>query len=355
MTRLGFPSLAAALLAAFAGLANLRADQPAPAPDFKEVYDLVAAHLGGISAADLNRTSVQALVTALSPRVSLAGGAETPVGAAPQLVTKSTLFDGQIAFVRVGRVNSGLADAVRDAFQKLAGTNTLNGLVLDLRYTDGDDYAAAAGTADLFLKKDRPLLDWGNGVTRSKEKPAALVAPVVVVMNRQTSGAAEALAAVLRDSGAGLLVGARTAGQAMVAQEYPLRDGQRLRIATGSVRLGDGSVLSLDGVKPDIAVEVNPAEERAYYADPFKEFPRTNLLAGASIASATPANGTNRTRRARFNEAELVRERRDGSSADLELPPNDNPDAGKPTVRDPALARALDVLKGLAVVRQSRS
>lgn len=355
MTRIGIQSLVAVFLAGFAGLANLRAETPAQAPDFKEVYDLVAAHLSGISPADLNRTSVQALVTALSPRVSLAGGGEAPGGAAAQPVSKSSLFDGQIAFIRVGRVTSGLPDAVREACQKLAGTNQLNGLVLDLRYTDGDDYAAAAATADLFLKKERPLLDWGSGITRSKEKSAALVAPVAVVMNRQTSGAAEALAAVLRDSGAGLLLGARTAGQAMVAQEYPLRDGQRLRIATGSVRLGDGSALSSDGVRPDIAVEVNPAEERAYYADPFKELPKTNLLAGTAISTGTSANGTNRTRRARFNEAELVRERKEGSVADLDLPFSENGDAGKPSVRDPALARALDVLKGLAVVRQSRS
>jgi hypothetical protein len=353
MTRLGIRSLATALLAGFSSIANLRAETAAQAPDFKEVYDLVAAHLSGMSQADLNRTSVQALVSALSPRVSLAGGQDAAAGAGAQPVSKASLFDDQVAYLRIGRVSGGLADALREAYQKLTGTNKLNGLVLDLRYAGGDEYAAAAGAADLFVKKERPLLDWGNGVARSKEKPATLTAPVAVLMNRQTTGAAEALAAVLRDAGAGLLVGARTAGQAMVAEEYPLRDGQRLRIATGPVRLGDGTALSPEGVKPDITVEVNPQEERAYYGDPFKELPKTNLLAATTISVTNPANGTNRTRRARFNEAELVRERKEGADLDLETPGSET-DTGKTVVRDPALARALDVLKGLAVVRQSR-
>ncbi len=354
MTRIGFHSLAAAFLAGLAGLTGARAEAPASAPDFKEVYDLVAAHLSGITPTDLNRTSVQALVSALSPRVTLKSGATATGVGEGQLVSKANVFDGRIAYLRVGRVSAGLAAGLREAYQRVAGTNKLNGAVLDLRFAGGDDYAAAADVADLFLKKEAPLLDWGNGVVRSKGKAEALVAPVAVLVNGQTAGAAEALAAVLRDAGAALLLGTRTAGQAMVAKEYPLSDGQRLRIAVAPVRVGDGSALTADGVKPDISVEVNPQEERAYYGDPFKEFPRTNLLAGTTIATTGPGAGTNRARRARFNEAELVREHKEGSNFDLDLPAPEG-EAGKPSVRDPALARALDVLKGLAVIRQSRS
>ena len=73
--------------------------------------------------------------------------------------------------------------------------------------------------------------------------------PVAVLVNRQTAGAAEALAAVLRETGAGLILGSRTAGQAMVAQEFPLKNGERLRIATAPVQLGDGSALAGAGAQ----------------------------------------------------------------------------------------------------------
>ncbi len=140
----------------------------------------------------------------------------------------------------------------------------------------------------------------------------------------------------------------------MIAQEYPLSDGERLRIFTAAVQVGDSTLLSAQGLKPDIAVEVSPEDERIYYADAFKEPARTNLVAASGLPGGTQTAGTNRTRRPRFNEAELVRERREGLLPDSDLAAG--PEAPeKPVVQDPVLARALDVLKGLAVVRQSRS
>ena len=265
------------------------------------------------------------------------------------------MLDGDILYVRVGRVGDGLANAISAACSKPGTTNKLKGVALDLRYAGGDDYAAAAAAADLFVKKEQPLLNWGSGMVRSKEKSDAISLPVAVLVNRQTAGAAEALAAALRETGAGLVLGGRTAGQAMVAQEFPLKNGDRLRIATVPIQLGDGSALSAQGLKPDITVEVSPEDERAYYADAFKVTDKTNLLASAGGSPTGPGSGTNRVvRRPRFNEAELVRERREGfSEADLTALREREPE--KPMVRDPALARALDLLRGLALVRQSRS
>ena len=227
---------------------------------------------------------------------------------------------------------------------------------MDLRYCAGDDYAAAAAAGDLFVKKERPLLNWGTGMVRSKDKTTPLASPVAVLMNQQTAGAAEALAGVLREAGAGLLFGSKTAGQAMITQEFPLKNGQRLRIASAPIELGDGSVLSSQGAKPDIVVEVAPQDEQAYYADASKPVARTNPTGPASLSSTNVASGTNRNaRRVRFNEAELVRERREGSRRDSETASRTQKELDVPAVHDPALARALDVLKGLALVRQSRS
>jgi C-terminal processing protease CtpA/Prc len=177
---------------------------------------------------------------------------------------------------------------------------------------------------------------------------------LAVLVNARSGGGAEALSAVLRYAGVALLLGGKTSGQAMVAEEYPLKNGSRLRVASSPVRLGDGTDLS-QGVKPDITVDVNPQDERAYFADAFKDVSRTNLAANSGILATNQANGTNRTRRVRFNEAELVREKRDGFDPDTEPTSAGSSELEKPVVRDPALARALDVLKGLAVIRQSRS
>jgi hypothetical protein len=175
-------------------------------------------------------------------------------------------------------------------------------------------------------------------------------------VNHQTAVAAEALAALIRETSAGVVLGSRTAGQAMMSQEFPLKNGERLRIATTPVQVGEGTLLSAEGVKPDIAVRVSADDERAYYADAFRGSQYTNpALASASPSAINASGGTNRTRRARYGEAELIRDRQAGAAQDADPARPREIAPEKPVVRDPVLARALDILKGLAVVRQSRS
>ena len=245
------------------------------------------------------------------------------------------------------------------AFNDLSASNKLKGVVLDLRFAGGDDYSAACAVADLFLTKPLPLLDWGNGVVQSKANPDAITLPLMILVNQQTMAAAEALAAVLRETGAGLVIGTNTAGQAAIGRDFVLKNGQRLRIATAEIKLGSGTALSAQGVKPDIQVGVNADEEKAYYADAFRNLPKpTNVLAAADGSLTNSAvNETNRPARRRLTEADLVRERREELNRISETPPAvaKKMETDKPTVRDPALARALDLLKGLAIVRQFRS
>jgi C-terminal processing protease CtpA/Prc len=320
-----------------------------PSPDFQEVFDLIRQHAAGMSTDELNRAAVQGLLAALGPKVSL-GTNNASADAATKPVAETTLFDDDIAYLRITRVEYGLAKAVSAAIEQLKATNKVNGIVLDLRYAHGSGYKAATDTVDLFVSKSQPLLDWGGGgMVSSHEKADAITAPIGILVNRETSGAAEALAAIVRLTGSGLILGSRTAGNAMVMEDFPLKDGEHLRIGSAPVTLGDGKALSTQGVKPDIDIAVGEDAERAFYADAFLVV--SNKAAG-NTATNQPS-GTNQTR-VRFNEAELVREHRAGESPD-EQTAKRPPEAQVPVVSDPALARALDLLKGLAVVRQNNS
>jgi hypothetical protein len=323
------------------------------APDFRVVFDLVRAHLAGASEAELNRAAVEGLLAGLRGKVRLVTDTNLP-GAqtnAP-LVSKTNLLDDDIAYVRVSRVADGLAGAVSAAYASLSASNKLKGLVLDLRFTGGEDFAAAAAVADLFITKERPLLDWGHGAVKSTEKQSALTLPVAVLMNRETTGAAEALAAVLRDAGVALLLGGPTAGAGMVMREYPLPDGQWLRIASDPVKFGDGTALSAQGVKPDIEVKVTLEEDRTYQRDAYGLVAKPVARSGA--ISNAPTGTNTASRRPRITEADLVRERREGKSLEEFTPARDR-EPLKPQISDPALARAVDLLKGLAVVRRSQT
>ena len=321
-------------------------------PDFRVVFDLVRAHLAGASEAELNRAAVEGLLAGLRGKVVLVTETNLP-GASTNapLVSKTNLIDDDIAYVRVSRVADGLAGAVNATYQTLSSSNKLKGLVLDLRFASGEDFAAAAAVADLFIAKERSLLDWGRGAAKSVDKQTALALPVAVLINRETTGAAEALAAVLRDAGVALLLGGPTAGAGMVMSEYPLPDGQWLRIASEPVKLGDGTTLSPQGVKPDIEVRVTLDDERIYQRDAYSLVAKPVVKASAIPNASAATNAA--SRRPRITEADLVRERREGRSLEEFTPARDR-EPPKPQISDPALARAVDLLKGLAVVRRSQ-
>jgi len=350
MIRRGLIAGIAVLGMLFGGAESVIADTTTnETADFKEVYDLIRQHVAGLSEAELNQAAVQGLVNSLSPKVTLVTNEAAESNGESSMV-RSNLFEGDIAYLRIRKVADGLDQQIRQVCQPSAGTNKFKGLVLDLRYSSGDDYLAAAAAADLFVRKEQTLLFWGTKPVQSKEKKDAITIPVAILVNKQTAGAPEALAASMRQTGAGLILGGTTAGRAMIAQEFPLKNGERLRIATSPIVMGDGSSVSAHGLKPDIAVDVSSADERAYYADAFKVIPRTNSAGSTNLAGTANRN----IRRPRFNEAELVRERREGATIDADDSERET-EPDKPVVHDPVLARALDLLKGLAVVRHSPS
>src|SRR5690348_16790579 len=266
MTRLRIGLFLAALLI-LAGQVSSPAAGTNASPDFQEIYDLIRQHASGLSPEELNRAAVQGLIHALGSRVSL-GTNNAPVDAAEtKPVAETIVFDGGIAYLRIARVADGLAKEISGSYEQVKATNKVNGIVLDVRYADGSDYKAAADAADLFVSKSQPLLNWGNGVVSSHEKSNGISVPVAVLVNHRTAAASEALAAMVRETGVGLILGSRTAGSAMVMEDFPLKDGEHLRIGSSPVTLGDGTAVSAEGLKPDIDVTVSEEAERAFYAD----------------------------------------------------------------------------------------
>jgi hypothetical protein len=318
-----------------------------PPLDFDELRAVIQTNLPGVTKAELDRQGVQGLLQGFRGKVRLLA-APAAEGEAQSKITRSTVYDGGIAYLRVPEVFAHLSRELGNCCQAMNGTNKLKGVVVDLRFADGEDYAAAVSVTDLFVAEEKDLLDWGQGMARSTAKTNALDWPVVVLVNGETAGAAEALAALLRDTGTGLILGSRTIGAAMTSKEFVLSNGQRLRIATDPIKLAGGDSLPPVGLTPDILVNVTPADEQFYWNDPFGQ------IAAPAVATNSTASVTNRVlRRVRTNEADLVRARKQGLDLDEETIPQREPESDARVIRDPALGRAVDLLKGLALVRRA--
>jgi hypothetical protein len=321
-------------------------------PTFQELYGLLRSNLANVSESELNRAAVQGLLNELQPSVLCITNAAAAIATERgPLVSKATNYEGSFCYLRPDRVEAGVAEELASSYGKIKTPGGLKGMVLDLRFVGGQDYAAAAAFADRFFKTEQPLLDWQSGSARATAKSSAWDLPLMILVNRQTAGAAEALAAALQHGKIGLVIGSHTAGQAQVFKEFQLAPDFCLRVAIANIKVGEDHALSSRGLTPDILVNVPEAEEKAYLTDPYRGQSRALVEAAGS-----GRGGTNRLVSRRVNEADLMRRQREGLDPDRDMVPGSTRDSGfeKPIVRDPVLARALDLLKGIAVVQQSR-
>lgn len=331
-------------------LSSGQSNEAADAPDFQEVRQLVRENLKGVTEQELDRAAALGFIRELYPRVSLVTNKVDRTEASEEsLVGKRAIFEESFGYVRIAAVQSGLAKQVSGALQELESQHTLTGLILDLRFANGQDYAAAAAVADLFLDADQLLLKWGESEARSTLKSNAIQVPVAVLVNHRTGGAAEALAAALKETGVSLTIGSQTAGEARVYEEFLLTNGQRIQVASESLQIGRGNRFPEVGLTPDLLVAVEEKAERAFLEDPFMQTTATLRTADGEFEVAAPSD----MRRRRMNESDLIRMRGLGDQSDS------NPSAGtkgvqKPLIRDPVLARSIDFLKGLALFRKQR-
>ena len=313
-------------------------------PPLNQVLEVLRTNLPDLNETELNRAAVTGLLTELRGRASMVS---TEMDTNPVLAS-FTMLERGVALARVNRVTPQLAKELTSSFQLVAKTNKVEGLVLDLRFVVGDDFAAVVSVASLFVAGERPLLDWGQGMQKSVEESAALRVPLAILINRETIGASESLAGTLRESGVALLIGNPTAGRALAGRNVDLGDGFILRVASTPVKLGDGSVIPDTGVTPDISINIATDQERTLREKMFGQVPASD--------SSTNAAATRPARSPRMNEADLVRERRNGTNqAQSSVPVQRTIPAPKTIIVDPALARAVDLLKALAVIQRNRS
>lgn len=335
----------ALLVVLLAGSAGVWSASPGAA--FDEVFELLRKNLAGVSEAELQEAATSGLIEQLYPHVSLVTNqaAGTNVGR----LANTSVIEGAYGLFRFGEVGEGIEKEFESAYKRIGSSNRLKGVVLDLRFADGTDYAAAVALADGFFSKRRPLADWGDGVRFSTEKADAVELPLAILVNGETRGSAEAFAGILRRSDVGVVIGDATAGQASISREFTLKDGRKLRVATTPVKLAGAAPIDRKGLKPDIEVKVSPGEERAFLQDAYR-VTRTPVATGTNLVA-----GTNRPRR-RLTEADLVRMQREGADLESDVATGREAGPNRPAViTDPALARAVDLLKGLSVVQQFRS
>jgi hypothetical protein len=280
-----------------------------------------------VDEAALTRATLEGLLEMLSPGASLASAAGGQPVAAP---FRSEILDGRAGYARLGSLNSeNLAQL--DAALRGFNAGKVHGVVLDLRATpESSDFALAARAASLFCTPGTELFSLA-GPNRTATDFTAEGEPLfrgalVVIIDENTGGAAEALAATLRWNAKALLVGTRSSGRAVEFADVALADGANLRLAVAEALIAGQSVYPR-GLRPDIEIAQDPAERELILAEALEK--------GAAVFVFE-------REREQMDEAALVA----GTNPEIDSEPS------APGLIDRPLQRAADLVTALRVLRR---
>ena len=260
---------------------------------------------------------------------------------------RSEIITPGVGYLRLGALtveNIAALDGALDGF----AAQPPSSVVLDLRATSqSTDFELAAECCRRFSPKGRVLFSIKRPKANDEEILTSREDPkwrglLVVLVDGNTAGAGEVIAAVLRTHLGAYVIGQQTKGEAAQFEELPLAGGRVLRVAIGEVTLPDATPVFPGGLTPDLVLNV--AQEKT---DEVLQL-EWNTGGVASLVVEKP--------RARMNEAALVA----GTNPELDELQESRKRKAKGEVPatpvcDEALQRALDFITGIRVYESRAS
>src|SRR5438046_5777925 len=151
----------------------------------------------------------------------------------------SEVLSNAIGDIRIGSLTNDNLRAMEKALTDLT-SKKVDAVVIDLRATGSNDFDIAAETTKRFVAKGKTL--WTVRKTAAHQDRAftndrdpVFQGTIMVLIDGETSGPVEAMAAALKTHGQALLIGQPSAGRAVEYSDFPLSTGKILRIAVGEV------------------------------------------------------------------------------------------------------------------------
>lgn len=165
----------------------------------------------------------------------------------------------KVGYITLKQLTQDASSLVLEAIEDLT-TQGAESFVLDIRDNPGGYLTQAVETASLFVKSGVIVgieTKEEHDTTKSATGSAVTDAPLVVIVNANTTAAAEVLAAALKDNDRATIVGKTTLGKGSVQVVKPLSFGGALRYTAAYYKSPLGYEINGVGVVPHISVDAS--------------------------------------------------------------------------------------------------
>lgn len=144
----------------------------------------------------------------------------------------------EVGYVKFSKFSRTAREEVEEAIDSLFRKEGIEKLILDVRMNSGGYLGEGVDVSDLFLERDREIVQTRGRIPqsfrtyRAHEDPLFGDYPLIVLANRGSASAAEILTGALQDWERALVLGDTTFGKGSVQTLYPLADSGRLKLTT---------------------------------------------------------------------------------------------------------------------------
>jgi len=315
-------------IAILGGLVSLHAQSPAPSPtsgttpervqaisptkslvdqlgptQFQEILSQLRSNYVDPTAVNtqaLDQAAMIELLSKLGPgvRLRLRSELEKPTTARP---FRSEILNDHFGYIRCGTLNQDTLVKLDDALGIFRNQN-VRGVIVDLRTApESTDYHLAGEFISRFVLKDTLAYRIVGAKADQERSFSSTLDPLyqgalAVLVDEETSGAAEVIAAALKVKAHALLIGQKTTGSAAEYQSSPIGNNLLLAIAVAQVQVPGYPAIFPNGLQPDILVSQPVDQERSVLAEsdnqssaPFiTDEPRQHLNEAALVAGTNP-------------------------------------------------------------------
>ena len=177
--------------------------------------------------------------------------------------------DKKIGYISISIFSSITTKQFTNALDRLNKEN-IDGLVIDVRDNGGGYLSVVTDIASEILEKNKVIykLEKDEKISEKKDNTKAkLEYPVAILVNSNSASAAEILAAAIKESYDGFVVGTNTYGKGTVQQTTTLPDGSMVKYTVQKWLTPDGNWIDGKGVEPTDYVELSDE----YYKNPVME------------------------------------------------------------------------------------
>lgn len=246
---------------------------------------------------------------------------------------KTRMLEPGFAYVRLSQFQARTSDDLLKGIGKLRqqADGRLKGLVLDLRNNPGGVLQAAVGVADAFLSTGTIVYTEGrieDSQLRFEATSDDVIdgAPMVVLVNGGSASASEIVAGALQDHRRAVIMGRQTFGKGSVQTIVPVNQKTAIKLTTARYFTPNGRSIQAEGIVPDIKLKNLTLAEGKNNGVLLRESQLAHHL-------DNPNGGNGKRKQEKDNK---------GKEKPLEE-------------RDYALSEALNLLKGLAILRSKES